>query len=60
MAADSADSADSADGKIDARIRELDDWRGEMLARVEGPSTSVTLRDLVRAAVTHNTAKATR
>ena len=28
------DSADSAAQRITARIRELDDWRGEMLARV--------------------------
>lgn len=33
-AANTRDSGDSASQLIDARIRELGDWRGEMLARV--------------------------
>jgi hypothetical protein len=34
VAKKSAPQADSASEQIDARIRELDDWRGEMLSRL--------------------------
>jgi hypothetical protein len=48
-----AQSTGSPSGPIDQRIRDLDDWQGEMLSRIDERA----LEALVRSAVALNTSR---